>query len=48
MLWLHKNNYLNKEGKDIMKMKIGEEFSITSDILTFEGNLLMFKFMMNG
>ena len=41
MDWLKKNKLLSEYGEELYKLPIGEDFSITSDMLTELGNKLL-------
>ena len=41
MEWLHRNNLLSDEGREIYNLGIDDDFSITSNMLTDMGSLLL-------
>lgn len=41
MEWLNCNKFLSQEGKELYELGIGSDFSITSSMLTDQGNKIM-------
>ncbi len=42
--WLNAHGFLSEYGKEVIALPIGEDFSITSDMLTPEGNHLLSQY----